>query len=76
MATEYGKTLKEHREAYGYTQSELAKRTGIKQPNISAWENNLYAPSIDFCIILADFYNISLDELVGRDYGREVKKPE
>lgn len=71
MKLNYGEALKEHRKAYGYTQERLAKETGIFQPNISAWENNVYAPSIDFCVQLADFYGITLDELVGRDYGRE-----
>ena len=73
MKLNYGEALKEHRKAYGYTQERLAKETGIFQPNISAWENNVYAPSIDFCVQLADFYGITLDELVGRDYGREDK---
>ena len=54
----------------GYTQEQLSKATGIAQPNISAWENNVYAPSMDFCIILADFYGISIDELVGRDFPK------
>ena len=35
---------------------------------ISAWENNANLPNIDFCVQLADFYGISLDELVGRDF--------
>ena len=52
---------------HGYSQRELAKATGIKQQNISRWENNLAIPSIENCEILADFYGITLDELVGRD---------
>ena len=36
---------------------------------ISYWENNNGLPSIDFCVKLADFYGISLDELVGREFG-------
>ena len=33
-----GASLKEHRENAKLTQTELAKRTGIKQQNISRWE--------------------------------------
>ncbi|MBQ8684928.1 MAG: helix-turn-helix transcriptional regulator [Clostridia bacterium] len=62
----YGKDLKYHREASGLSQSELAKRTGIKQQNISRWEAGVALPNIDFCVQLADFYGISLDELIGR----------
>lgn len=67
MIINFGETLREHRLAYGLTQIQLSKETGISQQNISAWENNTYIPGIDFCVILADFYHISLDDLIGRD---------
>lgn len=60
-----GKSLKEHREKVNLTQSELARRTGIKQQNISRWENNTHLPNIMDCIMLANFYDISIDYLVG-----------
>lgn len=72
MRLNYGEALKQQRKANGYTQEQLSKATGIVQPNISAWENNVYTPNIDFCVILADFYGITLDELVGRDCGKKV----
>lgn len=62
-----GETLKEHRLTMGISQSELARATDIKQQNISRWENNTHIPDVLECIKLADFYGISLDELVGRD---------
>ncbi|MGN0812781.1 MAG: helix-turn-helix transcriptional regulator [Candidatus Coproplasma sp.] len=62
-----GNTLREHRQASGITQSALAKATDIKQQNISRWESNTHIPDIIECIKLADFYGITLDELVGRD---------
>lgn len=70
MKLNYGEALKQQRTLMGYTQEQLSKATGIAQPNISAWENNVYAPSMDFCIILAVFYGISIDELVGRDFPK------
>ncbi len=68
----YGKELKYQRESNNYSQGEVAKRTGIKQQNISRWENNQAVPSIEHCEMLADFYGISLDELVGRDYKEKT----
>lgn len=62
-----GNTLREHRQASGITQSALANATDIKQQNISRWESNTHIPDIIECIKLADFYGITLDELVGRD---------
>ena len=66
----YGDDLKYQREKIGYSQTRLAKKTGISQVNISYWESNKRIPSVAFCEILADFYGITIDELVGRDHGR------
>lgn len=67
MSYDIGKELKYHREVNGYTQIDLAKATGISQQKISYIESGKHSPSIDICIKLADFYGISIDELVGRD---------
>lgn len=61
-----GEALKYQREAANLSQSSLAKETGISQQKISYYENGKHTPSIDDCILLADFYGITLDELVGR----------
>ena len=63
----YGEALKYQREINGYTQSEVARKTGLKQQMISHWEANKSLPNINFCVILADFYGITVDELIGRD---------
>ena len=65
-----GENLKTIREQNGLTQPQLAKFSRISQQNISRWELNQISPNIEFCIILADFYGISIDDLV----GHEVKK--
>ncbi|MCM1225323.1 MAG: helix-turn-helix transcriptional regulator, partial [Lachnospiraceae bacterium] len=64
-----------HRENKGLTQSALSKATGLKQPMISWWEAGKGLPNIDFCVQLADFYGISLDELVGRDFREAHSTP-
>lgn len=63
----YGEALKYQREINGYSQSELARKTGLKQQMISYWEANKGLPNIDFCVQLADFYGISVDELIGHE---------
>lgn len=62
----YGKKLKEWREFNGLSITQLAKRVKISHQNISRWERNEVLPNIDFCVQLANFYDISLDELIGR----------
>ena len=63
----YGKEFKYHREKANLSQEQLAKMIGTSQQNISRWKNDKVEPSITFCILLADFYEITLAELVGRD---------
>ena len=60
--------FKELRIEKGLSQRDLAKETGISQQAISFWEQDKRAPNMDDCIKLANFYGISLDELVGRNY--------
>lgn len=64
----YGEYLKEHRMARDKTLLEIEKATGISNANLSRWESGKNLPNIDFCVQLADYYGITLDELVGRDY--------
>lgn len=62
----YGEALKYQREVRNLSQTELAKATGLKQQMISHWEANKGLPNIDFCVRLAEYYNITVDELIGR----------
>lgn len=62
-----GNELKAQRELAGKSQTQLAKETGITQQKISYYESNKHSPPIEDCITLADYYGITLDELVGRD---------
>ena len=66
-----GDELKYQREIRGLSQSDLARATGLRQQMISHWEANKSAPSIDIIVTLADFYQISIDELIGRSYGNK-----
>ena len=63
----YGESLKYYRERNGLSLSALAEKIGTSRQNLSRWEKNEVLPSIDFCVKLADFYGISIDELIGRE---------
>ncbi len=60
-------SLKYWRETANLTQLALSHKTGINQCMISRWEAGANLPSIRDLVTLADFYRISLDELVGRE---------
>lgn len=58
--------LKEIREKEGYSQRELALKTGLAPQNMSRYESGQVEPNIETLIKLADFLHVTLDELVGR----------
>lgn len=62
----YGEALRIQREAAGISQNELSRKIGTSHQNISRWERGEVLPNLDYCIKLADFYGISLDDLIGR----------
>lgn len=57
--------LKENRISRNLSLMDIEKATGISNGNICRWENGQVIPGINFCIQLANFYGITLDELVG-----------
>lgn len=57
--------LKEARKQAGYTQLETAKITGIARASLAKYETGIAEPSIESLGTLAQFYNISLNWLLG-----------
>ena len=62
----YGKEIRNARRVMGVTQTQVAKFTGLPQNTISWIELDKGIPNIQQCVILADFYGITVDELIGR----------
>lgn len=58
--------LKELREARGLTQEELADLMGVVPRQYQRYERGEGEPKLAGWIFLADFYDVSLDYLVGR----------
>ena len=70
----FGEHLKEMRISFNYTQKQVASNIGITERNYKRYEANDQRPSFDILISLADFYNVSLDYLVGRTKNPEINK--
>ena len=49
------------------TQNEIAKEINTSQTNIGRWEKELNEPTASFLIRLADFFDCSVDYLLGRE---------
>lgn len=51
----------------GTTQQELAEKTGCSRQAVAQYMDGSNAPNIDKLILIADFFNVSIDYLVGKD---------
>lgn len=63
-----GKRLAEIRKSKKFKQTELAEMLNVSQQVISNIERGVTAPDIEQLKKFADIYNISLDQLVGREF--------
>ena len=61
------------RVAKGMTQEQLAVILCVSPAAVSKWERNLANPSIEILWALADYFECSIDELVGREEKRLTK---
>lgn len=65
-----GQTIMTRRKAMRLNQAELAEKVGVRAPTVSLWESDSFYPGMLSLIGLADVFNISLDELVGRTFKK------
>ena len=66
--------LKELRNNRGITQIALQMQTGIEQALISKFESGERTPPTETLLILADFYNVSIDYILCRTDKPEINK--
>ena len=66
--------IQELRTSAGLTQRALAERIGVKNYTVANWEQNRTEPSVKDLIDLANFFECSVDYLLGRenDFGQIV----
>ena len=63
---EIGQKLKELRKSEGITQQQLAEKLQISRVNYARYETNAARPDYETLIKLADFFDVSLDEIFDR----------
>jgi transcriptional regulator with XRE-family HTH domain len=61
---EFGNKLYEMRKEKGLSQEELARRLEVTRQTVSKWELGDSTPDLDKLVLLAELFEISLDELV------------
>lgn len=67
MAVKFPERVKELREEAGLSQRKLAEEINVSQANISRWEKGTQDPSTDWLIVLADYFKVTVDCLLGRE---------
>lgn len=65
MENKFKNILKSLRMENNISQIELANKIGVSKGIISLWENGLREPNMYSLILLAQFFNVSIDYLVG-----------
>jgi len=66
--------LKELRKEHGVTQMDVAVGTHAQVRVYQYYESGKRKPGFDSLIALADFFNVSIDYLVGRTDKQEVNR--
>ena len=67
MARFFNKNLKYIRQQKGISQQELADKLKIDRSTISRWENDEMDVTVGNALQIADFFNIPMEELTGKD---------
>ena len=66
MSNTIGKDIKKLRRQNAVKQDVLASSLHMRRQTISSYERGITLPSIFTLIRIADFFNVTLDELTGR----------
>ncbi len=79
MKGEYGMQFAENlmalRRSRGWSQEDLGDRLGVSRQTVSKWETGQTTPELEKLIELAAVFDLSIDELVGREAAGERSGP-
>jgi len=67
MNNKFGETLRSFREEKQMTQQVLATICNTTKYSISAWELGKQEPNIDMILKLADFFDVTVGQLLGTE---------
>ncbi len=67
---EVGANLKLLRKRKKFSQEEVAKNLNLTRSSYSGYENGVAQPNIESLILFSDFYKVSIDDLVRKDFEK------
>ena len=68
---ELGNNIKELRKQKGLRQEQLAEAMGVSTASVSKWETNQSFPELTLLAELADFFEVSIDTLIGHNLSAD-----
>ena len=71
-----GERLKMYRTQKGLSQEKIAEMLDVSRQAVTKWEAGHTTPSSDNLIALANLYDVSLDELIGKNENKMVSAEE
>ena len=71
-----GENIRTLRTARGLTQEQFGYELGVSGQAVSRWENGITYPDITMLPMIADFFDVSLDELMGRGHALDPQERE
>lgn len=71
---DFSEVLQELRAEKKVSQKALGELLGITDRNIRFYENGSHRPDFDGLLMLADYFGVSVDYLVGRTDNREINR--
>ncbi|RHC11743.1 XRE family transcriptional regulator [Lachnospira eligens] len=70
---ELSKQIKKYRTEANLSQEELADKIYVSRQTISNWENEKNYPDIKSLVLMSEVFQVSLDNLVKRNWKTAVK---
>ena len=71
-----GRFLKQLRKEKGITQEQLAEALNVSNRTVSRWETGNNMPDISILVDIADYYDISIPEIIDGERKSEIMKKE
>lgn len=68
----YGEKIKELRTKTGKTQEDVAKYLGVAPQTVYKYEKEINEPDTTTLSKLADYFNVSVDEILGRTINEPI----
>lgn len=76
MKETFGQRFLKLRKSRNLTQEDIAKKLNISAQAVSKWENDISSPDIALLPEIASIFNITVDELLGKETNKTEVLPE